>query len=77
MFWLLPHPLPLLPSVRKGEKSYDSEKAWYSIHHSILSAWIYTHKKEVNSVNSSPCLAGLPILASTCERRNMIFPPED
>jgi hypothetical protein len=62
MIWLLPHPLPPLPSVsstapathRKtekerqlsdgiegweggGAKSYDDEKAWSSVNHSVLS----------------------------------------
>jgi hypothetical protein len=50
MIWLLTHPFPL-PSVSStgyaqedregwgwgGAKSYDSEKAWPSINHSILS----------------------------------------
>jgi hypothetical protein len=51
-----------------GAKSYDSEKAWPSITHSILSAvhthYIFTFKKEKVSVTaiSLPCLTAVLVL---------------
>jgi hypothetical protein len=55
---LAPHPPPTLPRQflteeggggGRGTKSYDHEKVWSSINHSILSA--YTHIKS----NNPPC----------------------